>query len=183
LENGKGSLAKGPANRYALFNLIRPREIGRLRAVVARGRRRGVTGAYSSGGAARNLAGVGDSGATEGHSGFCLVQKDVYATSNPLEGTGWLFWARPWLAVARGGPGRRRAVRSHWSTPFPALRGSFRPVFGSGEVSALRVTHLGTGLGSGRSMAALVSAAADRHGETRRRAGAPRVARATARLR
>ena len=67
--------------------------------------------------------------------------------------------------------------------PFPALRGSFRPVFGSGVVSALRVTHLGSGLGSGRSVAALGSAAAGRHSETHRRAGAPGVLGATAHLR
>ena len=66
-----------------------------------------VAGAKLRGG---ELAVVGGSGAIEGHSGFCLVQKNVYARRNPLEGTGWLFCARPWLAVARGGPGRRRAA-------------------------------------------------------------------------
>jgi len=49
-----------------------------------------VAGAKLRGG---ELAGVGGSGAIEGHSGFCLVQKNVHAMRNPLECIGWRFWA------------------------------------------------------------------------------------------
>ena len=48
--------------------------------------------------------------------------------------------------------------------PFPALRGSFRPVLCSGVVSALRVTHLGPGLGSRRSVAEGAPATAGQRG-------------------
>ena len=44
---------------------------------------------------------------------------------------------------------RRRAVETHRSTLFPALPGSFRPVLGSGVVSAACVIHLGSKRGSG----------------------------------
>ena len=46
------------------------------------------------------LAGVGGSGAIEDHSGFCLVQKNVHTTRNPLECTGWRFWDRQWREAA-----------------------------------------------------------------------------------
>ena len=68
-------------------NLGRGSEIERLRVKGARAAALAAPAACSRGGAARKLAGVGNLGATEGHSGFCLVQKDVYATRNPLEGT------------------------------------------------------------------------------------------------
>ena len=68
---------------------------------------------------------------------------------------------------------RWRAVGSRRSTPFPALRGSFRPVLGLGVVSALRVTHLGPGLGSRRSVAECAPATAGQRGSARRSASVP----------
>ena len=71
------------------------------------------------GGAARRLAGVGGLGATEGLLACGLVQKKEHDMSKPLECTGWLIEAQLWLAVMRGGPGRRRGVRGH-------LKGCYR---------------------------------------------------------
>ena len=71
------------------------------------------------GGAARRLAGVGGLGATEGLLACGLVQKKEHDMSKPLECTGWLIEAQLWLAVMRGGLGRRRGVRGH-------LKGCYR---------------------------------------------------------
>ena len=58
-------------------------------------------------------------GATEGLLACGLVQKEEHDMSNPLECTGWLIEAQLWLAVKRGGSGRRCGVRSH-------LKGCYR---------------------------------------------------------
>ena len=64
----------------------------------------------------------------------------------------------------------RHMVETHWSTPFPALRGSFRPVLGSGVVSAACVIHLGSKRGSGLLGAACAAKGAGLRGGARRRA-------------
>ena len=96
-----------------------------------------VAGAKLRGG---ELTGVGGSGTTEGHLGCCLVQKNVHAMRNPLECTGWRFWAQPWLAMARGGPGHRQTARTQ-----------FQPHFGRDfmrvSTSVARHSFLGTQVG------------------------------------
>jgi len=56
-------------------------------------------------------------------------------------------------------------LRTRRSSPKSVLRGSFRPVLVSGVISALRVIHLGSRLGSGRSVAARVATAMVLRGE------------------
>ena len=64
----------------------------------------------------------------------------------------------------------RRTVETYRSTPFPALRGSFRLVLGSGVVSAACVIHLGSKRGSGLLLAACAAKGAGLRGGARRRA-------------
>ena len=101
----EGSFTKRPANRYALSNPIRPRQIGRPGA--HRGADGGATLRVFAGGERRRreLAGDGCSGAPVGHLGCGLVQKDERDTRKTLEHAGWRFCAPAGLATARGGPG------------------------------------------------------------------------------